>query len=163
MAETETAYRTIQQRVEGLNLQQQKINDLSQAAADLLTHEETTRWDDMREAFSEAGLSDVEWGSFRLVFAGDVNAILTAKSKEVRAAVQRVRVGDAAAALDLTKVPPEQWPLNQITTKLETLRKEVGIDAQQQKKYNELQGKVRAEEVALKRLGAQITAAVEVR
>lgn len=159
LSETETAYRTIQQRVEGLNLQQQKINDLSQAAADLLTHEEPTRWDDMREAFSEAGLSDVEWEAFRLVFAGDVNAILTAKSKEVRAAVQRVRGGGAAAAVDLTNVALEQWPLNQITTKLEALRKEVGIDAQQQKKYNELQGKVRAEEVALKRLGAQITAA----
>lgn len=159
LAKAETAYRALQQRVEALNLQQQKINDLAQTASDLLAYGEASRWDDMRRTYIESGLSEAEWEAFRLVFKGPFEAIIARKLVEVQSAIKALNEGPDTTVDDLVGVSVEQLPLNDLVKRVELLRKDVGIDAQLQKKYVGLQAKVRAEEVGLKRLEAQIIAA----
>jgi hypothetical protein len=44
------------------------------------------------------------------------------------------------------------WPLNVVGAKRDAAKKEVGIDAQQQQKYDDLQRTVAQQEIAVKRL-----------
>lgn len=155
LAGTETAFRTLQQRVEGLNLQQQKVSDLAKAVTDLLGFDEPVRWREMQSDFAGAGLSADEWTAFQLVFAGNVQAILDAKEKSVRSSIKALKEGDEAIS-DRSLDPLSQLPLNELEKRLTAIRKDVGIDVLQQRKYDELQTKIRADEVALKRLDVQI-------
>lgn len=155
----ETMFRTAQQRVERLNLQLQKIKDLSQASSDFLTHAEPARWIEMQEAFAEASLSETEWHAFKMRFEGDTKAVLTSKERDVREKVKRFAEGDPSTPIIVSETPTESWPLQDLSRKLELLRKDVGIDIQQQKKYEELQKNIHSEEVSCRRLNAQILAA----
>ncbi|MDV7210103.1 TrlF family AAA-like ATPase [Azotobacter beijerinckii] len=155
LAETEAVYRAMQQRVERLNLQQQRVSDLSQTILDLMEYDEPGRWHEMQSGFASAGLSEEEWSAFKLVFAGDVHSILAKKMKAIRESIKTLKEGHGIAC-DHSNDGLNQLPLNELEKKLEVIRKEVGIDTLQQKKYDELQAKVRGEEVALKRLAVQI-------
>lgn len=156
LAETETAFRALQQRVESLNLQQQKVGDLTKAVTDLMDFDEPARWREMQNDFVGAGLSADEWTAFKLVFAGNVRAVLEEKEKSVRSVITILKEGDGMVR-DRSLDPLSQLPLNELEKRLAAIRKEVGIDVLQQRKYDELQTKIRADEVALKRLDVQIT------
>ncbi|AQZ32753.1 hypothetical protein BHQ29_05325 [Pseudomonas sp. LPH1] len=157
LAEAEAAFRALQQRIESLNLQQQKIGDLAKAVTDLMDYDEPARWRDMQSDFVGVGLTADEWVAFQLVFAGNVTKILEEKEKIVRSAITTLKEGDEIVR-DRSLDPLSQLPLNDLEKRLAAIRKEVGIDLLQQRKYDEIQSKIRADEVALKRLDVQIAA-----
>jgi energy-coupling factor transporter ATP-binding protein EcfA2 len=157
LADMENTYRALQQRVEGLNLQLQKISDLAAAANDLIEFDEPARWREMQKDFFGAGLSEEEWAAFMLVFTGNVAEVLRSKEHAVRKNISLLRDGDGPVR-DRTPDPASVLPLTDLGQRLIALRKDVGIDVLQQRKYDELQTKIRGDEAALKRLDAQITA-----
>lgn len=151
----ETAQRTVQGRIQRLNLQLQKIGDLFTAAGDVLAQGEPSRFSAMRQTFSGAGLSDAEWVAFKMVFVGDWKVTLEAKRQTVSFLVKQTMEG-TGQQLDLKTLPLDQWPLNTLGVELASVTKEVGIDADNQKKYDGLQAKLKIEESKLKKLVEQI-------
>ncbi|QXQ17778.1 TrlF family AAA-like ATPase [Pseudomonas tolaasii] len=157
LADMEDTYRALQQRVEGLNLQLQKVGDLTAEVSDLMEFDEPARWREMQTNYAGAGLSEEEWTAFKLVFLGSVTEILRTKENAVRRNITLLNEGDRSVQ-DQSLDSSHQLPLTELEQRLIAIRKEVGIDILQQRKYDELQTKIRSDEAALKRLDAQITA-----
>src|SRR5205809_532766 len=101
-------------------------------------------------------LSDQEWDSFALVFKGDVDEILRKALKAVREAIAIATDGDPKRPTDPKTAPIVQWSLNQIRSARDALKKQVGIDADKQKKYDELQRAITRQEISVQRLEAEI-------
>ena len=57
---------------------------------------------------------------------------------------------------DWDKVAPNEWPLNYLKAKRDAVKTEVGVDAQKQKKYDELQKWIALQETSFRRLELDI-------
>jgi ABC-type lipoprotein export system ATPase subunit len=156
LTQLETACAKVQTKVEGLHRRQRALDDLVAEVAHVRNSREPSRLTEMRRNFIGAELSENEWIAFQMVFAGEVDSILTeAKSRADFAA--RVAVeGDPASPADTSKAPMESWPLDLLSARRDVVKMEVGIDAQQQKRYDDLQRTVAKQEIAMQRLDGQI-------
>ncbi len=152
-------YRVAEEKLEALNLQQHKLSELAQHVIDLRDYTEPNRWAEMRDAFKEVNLLDSQWEAFRLVFAGDVDSTLEQIKTTVIKAIETAKTGDPENPVDLNLTPTSDWPLAELSQRLEAAKKNVGIDANLQKRYETLLRNIRSNETALKRLNTQIDAA----
>ena len=93
----------------------------------------------MRRKFAGAGLSNTDWAAFEMVFKGNVDSILNDAKSRADSAIKMAVEGDPKSPDDPTKTPLENLPLNWLIRTRDEVKKEVGIDVQQQKKYDGLQ------------------------
>jgi hypothetical protein len=70
--------------------------------------------------------------------------------------IKLLEEGDSAKPFD-EKSPLSSWPLTRLKTELEKVRKELGVTADRQRKYDVLKRKVDADALALKKLDTAIT------
>jgi hypothetical protein len=124
--------------LQGLRAQQRHINDLSADVKHTVESREPSRFQDLHTRFVGAGLTDEEWKAFRMVFTGDVKRILQDASSRIERSIRLALDGDPESPLDPTKVPVESLPLNQLRELRDTVKGEVGIDAERQRKYDGL-------------------------
>ena len=154
----EAACAATEARVENLRRNRHELDDLTAEVAHIKKSREPARLTDMRRRFSGAGLSSSEWSAFEMIFKEDVDAVLKAAKARADLAVKLADEGGPNAAIDQQKTPMEQWPLKVITAHRDKMKKIVGIDAQQQKKFTELQRIVARQQLAIGRLETQIKA-----
>jgi hypothetical protein len=111
----------------------------------------------LKARFAGTRLTPEDWLAFRLVFAGDVDAILNRHGLELERAIAVGTKGDSS--VDLTRVPQEQWPLHAIRLARDNAKKAVGVDAQLQLRYDALQKTISQQESSLRKLEADIASA----
>ena len=155
----EQACTTIQNQVERFKKKQQSLQDLASEVAQTQLTREPSRLLELRRRFTAADLSESEWAQFLLVFKGDVGSILSTALIRVQRDVKAVTDGNSTAPISEASTPLEQWPLSRLTEVANDLRKEVGIDKTQQKKYDELRGTIKLQEGTLRRTEALIKSA----
>lgn len=146
-----------EEKVEAVRKQ---LNDLANLLADA-HHErdfaEPERFADMQERFAGAGLKPEQWSAFRMKFAGDPDAVVTAARAAALKEEKLILDGDPAKAVDVEKDAPSLWPLTTLRKEREALRKVVGVDTDRQKKYAALKKTITSNEAALKKANAAIT------
>jgi ABC-type lipoprotein export system ATPase subunit len=155
----ESACAATEAKVENLRRSRRELDDLTAEVAHIRKSREPARFADMRRRFPGAGLSNPEWTAFEMIFKGDVDAVLKAAKARADLAIKLADEGDPKAPPDPKGTPADKWPLKLVAAKRDEMRKTVGIDAQQRKKFTELQRTVAQQEIATKRLEAQIQTA----
>jgi hypothetical protein len=143
-------------KVENLRRRRKALDDLGAEVVHIRASTEPSRFADMRRRYPAAGLSDSDWELFEMDFKGDVHSALDHAKRLANEAIGLAMDGAPEASTDLTKVPPTEWPLNYLKTARDAVKKEVGIDAQQQKNYDELQGWLAKQDASLRRLELDI-------
>lgn len=143
-------------KVENLRRRHKALDDLAAEVAHIRTSTEPSRFADMRRRYATAGFSSADWAPFEMDFKGNVSTALNNAKRSANEAIRIAIEGDPASPIDLTKILPSEWPLNYMKATRDAVKKEVGIDAQQQKKYDELQGWVGKQEAVLRRIELDI-------
>jgi hypothetical protein len=113
----------------------------------------------MRRKFAATGLTVPEWAAFEMTFKMEVDAVLKAAKVRADLAVRVAEEGDPQSPTHTMKVLMGLWPLKLLTATRDQMKKTVGIDAQQQKKFTELQRAPAKQEVAMTRLETLIKGA----
>lgn len=117
----------------------------------------------------DAELPAGDWERFRLVFAGDVDAILTQRVQETRRTLHTLE-GDSAAPAQDTQADPNvpliaegedlsKHPLTLLERELGRLRQLVGLDAQNARRFKLIGDRVATAKIALAKLDAEIAKA----
>jgi ABC-type lipoprotein export system ATPase subunit len=156
LGQLESACAVIQAKVENLRRCRRELDDLTAEIAHIRNSREPGRLADMRRRFVGALLSNAEWTTFEMVFKGDVDAVLNGAKARADLSIKTATKDDPKSPTDTKKVPIDKWPLELVTASRDAMKKTVGIDAQQQKKFNELQRTIAQQEMTIKRLETQI-------
>jgi ABC-type hemin transport system ATPase subunit len=159
LADLERACSEVEARVESLNKRLQQLKDLGAEIRESAPQLDAHRVADLRRRFSLVGFGEADWKSFSSQFSGDVTAIIERVRKEVEREVKRITEEDPDNAVDKTKAPSADWPLNPLRAAREAARKEVGLDSQKQRAYAELQKQIMQREVTLRKLDAELVQA----
>ena len=152
----EQACANAEAKIENLRRRRKTLDDLAAEVAYIRSYTEPTRLAEMRQRFASAGLSEADWGAFGMTYIGDVNAVLNRAKHKADMAISVASEGDPSSPLDKNKVPLTEWPLTHLKADRDAVKKEVGIDAQHQKKYDELQRAIVKQETSLRRLETEI-------
>lgn len=155
LAEFEAACTQVESAVETLRKRRQILLNLEQEIRHRQQVIQPERLMRLRAEFSDAGLSVDQWDQFREVFLGDVDAVFVEVKRRSDQAIEVATEGNSTEGDDLTR-PLLEWPLSRLRTAREALRKEVGIDASRQQKYDLLQRAIGDQTSSLRRLEAQI-------
>lgn len=156
LARLEQACANTEAKVDNLRRRRKTLDDLAKEIAHIRAYTEPTRLAEMCQRFAGAELSDTDWSSFGMTFMGDVEAVLDRAKRVADTAIAVASEGDPASPVDMTKAPLAEWSLKRLKAERDAVKKEVGIDAQQQKKYDELQRAITKQETSLRRLEGDI-------
>jgi energy-coupling factor transporter ATP-binding protein EcfA2 len=156
LAQMESACVGTETKVENLRRRRRELDDLAAEVAHIRNSREPGRFADMQRRFAGASLSNADWKAFEMLFRGDVDAVLKDLGARADLAIKKAVEEDPRTPTNQKMVPMENWPLKLIASSRDAMRKTVGIDAQQQKKFNELQRTIAQQEIVMKRLEAQI-------
>ncbi len=158
----------LRQRVEEANAKHRALLLLQDAVTDVRKNGAPAHLRDLRKNYADAALTEAQWKNFQLVFAGDVDAILTA---EIRATSDRAKLLSGPAKGEVgpdPKLPPSDTPyipqaadlssqtLSLLDKELTRLRRLVGIDAENAKKLTKLSEKITKDESSLAKLDKEI-------
>ncbi len=155
----ESACAKAQTKVESLHRRRRELDDLAAEVAHIRSSREPSRLAEMRRKFAGAELSVSDWAAFQMTFKGNVDSVLKEAKSGVDLAIKVAVEGDPKSPANTNKTPMEKWDLNLVVKTRDEVKKEVGIDAKQQKKYDDLQRRVAQQETAIKRLDSQILSA----
>nr|WP_197493253.1 AAA family ATPase [Woeseia oceani] len=156
LARFEKAHAEVTAKIEGLERRKRKLGDLQAEVKQIATVTEPARLADMKNRYSGTELSAEHWASFGMGFEGDVEKVINEATQETDKKIKQAREGDPANPIDRKKTPEGAWPLNALTEERDKLRKDAGIDANKQKKYEALQKAITRQEAALRKLAAGI-------
>ncbi|HVU17385.1 MAG TPA: AAA family ATPase [Candidatus Didemnitutus sp.] len=146
-------------RIETLNKRLRAIENL-RAALDLETKtEEPSRFSKLQRQYADAGLTAPQWQTLKRVYAGDTGAALDASKSEATAAIGLIENGDPTKPVNIAVAPIPDWHLVALRTEREKVKKEVGIDGEQQRKYDLLTKTIATEDAQLKTLAANVATA----
>jgi ABC-type lipoprotein export system ATPase subunit len=142
--------------VENLRRRRKALDDLAAEVAHISTSREPSRFADMRRRFAALELSDTEWIPFGMKFKGDVDGVLDRAKRLADIAISTATDGVPNSPVELVKLAPNEWPLNYLKATRDAVKKDVGIDTQQQKKYDELQRWLSQHDTSFRRLELEI-------
>ncbi|HET6844347.1 MAG TPA: AAA family ATPase [Candidatus Angelobacter sp.] len=151
----EAEYKRAESKVEGLRLRKQHLTDLLADVQHTTQTREPNRFREQQSRFVGAGLSAADWDAFRMEFEGNPVQLIQNAVKVLDAEILTAIQGDPQHPLDAAKVPASVLPLKQLGTVRDASKTAVGIDAQKQKKYDELQRTIGQMESALRKLEAE--------
>ena len=157
LSELEQACSTLEAKVEALRRRKKRVEDLRNEVTHVRSVIEPTRLSEMRRRFVDAGIAEPDWKAFGMVFSGDVEGVLSAAQKKIDAATAEAEGGKAGVTDEQWTVQPlTSWPLKKLRAEREGVKKEVGIDTEKQRKYDDLQRTLSGQQNALRRIEGDI-------
>lgn len=156
LVELEAACTNAEGRVEALRRRRKLLDDLAADVAQTRASREPVRYAEMQRRFGGTGMPPEDWLAFSMVFAGDVDAILRREMQAVDRSITLASEGDASTGVDLSNTPLSGWALKDLRDTRDKVKKEAGIDVQQQKTYDDLQRAIGKYEASLRRLETDI-------
>lgn len=154
--ELEQACGKVETQIEALRRRRRQLDDLSEEVEQIRNHGEPVRLAQMRQRFTAIGLSEAEWSPFAMTFSGDVDEILKKAKTTADQAITVASEGNADVVIVKDKTPLDDWPLKLLKEERDKIKKEVGIDVDKQRKYEQLRQAISQREVAKRRLEAEI-------
>jgi ABC-type lipoprotein export system ATPase subunit/gamma-glutamylcyclotransferase (GGCT)/AIG2-like uncharacterized protein YtfP len=151
LLELESACTAAESKIESLNKRLGSLENLRDEAEIEVTQQEPARFADLKERFADTALTDAEWASFRQKFVGNVANVVANAKTEANAVLKRLQEGDPKNPVDPKTAPLAAWPLNTLKTERDAVKKEVGVDAELQKKYDILKKAIGDNDTALKK------------
>jgi ABC-type lipoprotein export system ATPase subunit len=156
LLELEAACTESEGKIDGLRRRNKALDDLLAEANHVRDQLEPARFADMQERFADSMLSVVQWEAFRQKFSGDVPGIVTAAKQAAAKETKRLQQGDLQNPIDQSTAPLKEWPLIALRAERDKVKKEVGVDAERQTKYDVLKRAITANEAALRKLDVGI-------
>lgn len=158
------------QGIAALNKRQLDLNGLKQSADQFRDVDADTKLRLLKSEYPNSGLSDEDWGRFKLTYHGDIDALLDDLLKAVHTDITVKRgpaEGEDAEAECLAKAQPyfpEDVDLSGQTLSLllkeqRRLEAYIGIDEAQRRKYTDLCDKIAKAEAQLNKLDEEIVEA----
>jgi len=151
LRELEDLCTKLESSTQALRLRRKYLLELNADVKQTVESREPMRFQDLKRRYVGTHLSENEWEAFRMIFEGDVSPILKNAVLKLDRSIELAIKGHAEKPLDPTKVSPALLPLNQLIELRDSVKKEVGIDAERQKKYDQLQRALSQAEVTLRR------------
>ncbi len=158
LLELEQACTAAEGRLEGLQRRRKLLDDLRAEVGHMRQTREPKWHSELQRRFADAPLTAADWNAFRMAFIGDVDAVLVRHMKTLDEATARAK-GDSSTPTDLAGKLLAEWPLSSLRAARDAAKKDVGIDAQQQQKYDALQRALKDHEASLRRVEADVTLA----
>lgn len=154
--------------VEQARIHLTELQRLAAAVQDMKARRAPMIVQELKRDREDLGLTQQDWSAFQLVFAGDVDAVLVRRRKELDTVIAKLQGADAvlmsaesgletpfiAATADL-----KQQTLSLLDREVDRLRQLVGTDQAQVKRYTALSQKITKAETALRRLDEVISRA----
>lgn len=156
LLEVEAACTAAEEKVEAARKKGGVLDNLLAEANYVRDHAEPERFGEMQDRYADGGLTVEQWEAFRQKFAGDPAAIVAAAKSAATKEAKLVMEGDPERPADLATAPFAQWPLTALRGERDKLKKEVGVDADRQRKYDTLKKTIGTNETSLKRADANI-------
>jgi ABC-type Mn2+/Zn2+ transport system ATPase subunit len=139
LAALETLCGQAETRVESLRRRRKLQEALGVDTRQTRSSREPARFEELQRRFTGAGLTPLEWESFRMAFEGEVDTVVALAIQTVDQAILFAIEGDPSKPINPSATPTTDWPLNALKAAREAKKQLVGIDATRQKKYDELQ------------------------
>jgi hypothetical protein len=143
-------------KVEALNRREKALDGLFAQVVFVLDQSEPSRFSDMQAEFGETKLNQSDWEAFRMKFYGEVKELILLAKKKIKIEAGVLMNGDPERAIDLTKAPLTEWPLDALRTERDKVKKEVAVDVTVQRRYDTLKRSIKTDETVLKRLAAAV-------
>lgn len=159
LSDLETLCSQAELKIEAIRKRRKLLDDLGLDVRQIRQVREPSRFRDMQTRFMATGLTPQEWANFGMRFAGNVDVVLDQATKTVDQAILFAIEGDPKAQVNFQAPPNATWPLNRLRAARDEKKKLVGIDAERQKKYDELQKTLQRHEATLRKLETDITLA----
>lgn len=156
LATLETALTAAQLHVEGLRRRRNSLNDLR---SEIQVHRETgarVNLTKLQGRYPDARLTAEQWQKFALQYSDEVDTILNRQIAEADEVIDVATNGKQGESVDVATTAPGQWHLKTIEKERDSLKKAVGIDVDQQRRYDLLQREISRLENGLSKLDAQI-------
>lgn len=154
LLELEAACSESERKVERIRLRLKTLDALLAETKHVRDHLEPARFEEMKRRFAESELDPKAWEAFKQRFSGDVAAIIEDAKQKAQKESGLVLEGDPLKPVDLQTAPLADWSLTALRTNRDRVKKEVGVDAERQKKYDGLKRAITASETAFKKLDA---------
>jgi len=145
--------------IETLRRRRRLLDDLGADVRQTRLVREPTRFHELQGRFAGTGLTQQEWSNFRMGFVGGVDSVLETAVKSVDQTILSAFEGNPKQPVNLKAPPNATWPLNNLRAARDEKKKLVGIDAERQKKYDELQKTLVRQEATLRKLEVDVTLA----
>lgn len=159
LGEFEAACTQAESKIETLRRRRLSLDGLLAETEHETTQAEPTRFTSLLETFADSALTDGEWAAFRQAYRGAVAAVVAKAKAAALREIQKIEQGDAENPIDLATAPLTDWPLTILKSKRDELKKEVGLDVDQQKKYDTLKKTIEAGDTALKKTDTALKSA----
>lgn len=159
LMELEAACTEAESRIESLNKRLNTLDNLGAEADIEVAQSEPARFAEWQDRFADAALTAEEWATFRQAFVGDVAAVVANAKAEAIAVRRKIQEGDPAHPIDPKTAPLAAWSLNALQAERDAVKKEVGVDADLQKKYDSLKKAIGDNDTALKKADANVKSA----
>ena len=155
-------------KLDKVKAKQRALRLLQDAAADFRKNAGPRYLGKLRENYVDAALTEDQWRSFALVFAGDVDTILTTDLKKVgeRVALLSGPANDEVVPDNNAPSSPKPYipgnadlsaqTLTLLEKELTRLRRLVGIDSENAKKLTKLSEKIAKDESAIAKIDKEI-------
>jgi hypothetical protein len=115
-----------------------------------------TRLTQLQSRFPDVKLTPAEWHKFLQNYSADVDVILDREIAAVDSSIDSATNGRAGIVIDVTVDPTAGWPTKILREQRDSIKVQVGIDVEQQKKYDLLQREVSRLEALLAKLEGQV-------
>jgi len=159
LVELENACTRAEGKIERLTKKRRLLDDLAGDIIRFRNHTEPARIADLRRRFVGLELTSAEWESFKLGFSGDVDRLIERNRGLLEKAVAIATDGDPVAPFDARSMDLDQWPLRELRAARDAAKREVGIDAEHEQQYAQLQRAIAKQETSAERLTADIASA----
>ena len=159
LSELEAMCAQAELNIEGFRRRRQVIDNLGADVKQTRVVREPNQFRELQGRFTGAGLTPQEWSNFRMGFVGDVDRVLDQAIKTVDQAILFALEGNPKQPVDPKAAPNSTWPLNDLRAARDEKKKLVGIDAERQKKYDELQKALVRQEATRRKLVADVALA----
>lgn len=113
----------------------------------------------LQSEYHEVGLSQDGWADFLPRFSGDPDGVIGRRIAQVEASIRTLTAADAERPVDRAAAPLSGWPLDVLVSERDAVKAEVGIDAQKQRRYADLQRALERDERTLQRLRTELEVA----
>lgn len=142
-------------KVQRLRRQDRSLVDLAARVKHIRAVIEPERFAAMKSEHAPAQLTDSQWDTFRLQFAGDVEGVIASARATITLAIAAAEGTDPSQNASLP-IATADSPLRLLTAHRDALRKEIGADEVRQRRYSQTQQTIQQQEGSIRKLDADI-------
>ena len=133
LAALETLCGQAETKIEALRRRRKLLEDLGADTRQTRSSREPARFEELQRRFAGAGLTPLEWESFRMAFVGKVDTVVALAIQTVDQAILFAIEGNPSKPISPSATPSTDWPLNALKVARDAKKQLVGIDAARRK------------------------------